>query len=99
MKHIVVTFVHEGLGWTLADQSLDGSVIPNFTLAGWTISMKHIVVTFVHEGLGWTLADQSLDGSVEWLCVDVDGIKIVNVYKPPTSRMIPSQCSHTPVST
>ena len=50
---------------------------------------KHGLATFVHEGLGWTLADQSLDGSViEWLCVDADGVKIVNVCKPPTSQMI-----------
>ena len=69
----------------------DQLVIPNFTLAGWTMSRKHGLATFVHEELGWTLADQSLDGSVvEWLLVDVDGAKIVNVYKPPTSRMISS---------
>ena len=66
-------------------------MIPNFTLAGWTMSRKHCLATFVHEGLGWTLVDQSSDGSVaEWLCVDIDGVKIVNIYKPPTSRMIPS---------
>ena len=66
-------------------------VIPNFTLAGWTMSRKHGLATFVHEGLGWTFADQSPDGLVvEWLCVDVDGVKIVNVYKPPAARTIPS---------
>ena len=55
------------------------------------MSRKHGLATFVHEGPGWTLADQSLDGSVvEWLCVDVDGIKTVNFYKPPTSRMASS---------
>ena len=69
----------------------DQLVIPNFTLAGWTMSRKHGLATFVHEGLGWTFADQSPDGSVvEWLCVDVDGVKIVNFYKPPTSRMTSS---------
>ena len=66
-------------------------VIPNFTLAGWTMSWKYGLATFVHEGFGWTLADQSLDGSVVGcLCVDVDGVTIINVYKPPTSRMTPS---------
>ena len=59
-------------------------MIPNFKLAGWNRSRKHSLATFVHEGLGWTLADQSLDRSVvEWLSVDVDGVKIVNVYEPP----------------
>ena len=48
----------------------DQLVIPNFKLAGWTISRKYGLATFIHEGLGWTLADQSLDESVvEWLCV------------------------------
>ena len=61
------------------------------------MSRKHGLATFVHERLGCTLTDQSLDGSVvEWLCVDVDGVKIANVYKPPTSRMIPSAISVFP---
>ena len=69
----------------------DHLVIPDFKLADWTMSRKHGLATFVHKGLGWTLADQSLDGSaVTWLCVDVDGVKIVSVYKPPTSRMTSS---------
>ena len=55
------------------------------------MSTKHGLATFVHEGLGSTLADQSPDGSVvEWLCVYVDGVKIVIVYKPPTSLMTSS---------
>ena len=55
------------------------------------MSKKHGLATFVHEGFGWTLANQSLDRSaVESLCVDVNGVKIVNDYKPSTSRMIPS---------
>ena len=26
--------------------------------------------------------------AIEWLCVDIDGCKIVNVYKPQTSQLI-----------
>ena len=68
-------------------------MIPIFKLAGWTMSRKHGLATCVHEGFGWTLADQSLEGSVvEWLCWDVDGVKIVVVdgvkMVTPTSRMI-----------
>ena len=34
------------------------------------------------------LLDQfPLTSKIEWLCVDVDGYKIVNVYKPPPTRL------------
>ena len=34
------------------------------------------------------LLDQSPPTSeIEWLCVDIDGYKIVNVYKPPPTRL------------
>jgi len=63
-------------------------MIPNFTLAGSTLSRKHDHVIFVHNKLSWTLVDQSPDEStIEWLCVDVDGYKIVNIYKAPPSRL------------
>ena len=43
---------------------------------------------FVHKKFSWTLVDQSLGRSaIEWFCVDIDGCKIVNVYKPPTSQL------------
>ena len=74
--------------------SADRLVIPNFSLAGSVLSRKHGLATFVHEKLNWTLADHSPEGSAtEWLCVDVNGVNIVNVYKPPpvslTSNAIP----------
>ena len=44
--------------------------------------------TFVHEQLGYTLLDQSPSTlEIKWLCVDVDGYKIVNVYKPLPTRL------------
>jgi len=49
-------------------------MIPNFTLAGSSLSRKHGLATFVHNKLSWTLVDQSPDEStIEWLCIDVDG--------------------------
>ena len=52
---------------------------------------------FVHERLKWTLYDQSPTTSdTEWLCVDVDGYKIVNIYKLPPTRL---QVSDLPVFT
>ena len=63
-------------------------VLPNNQLAGSSLSRKHGLATFVHERLRYTLLDQSSTSSeVQWLCVDVDGYKIVNVYKPPPTRL------------
>jgi len=66
----------------------DKLVIPNFSLARSVLSWKHDLPTFFHERLEWSLFDQSPEKSeTEWLCVDVAGYKIVNVYKPPRSRL------------
>ena len=63
-------------------------VLPNYQLAVSSLSRKHGLATFVHERLRYTLLDQSpLISEIEWLCVDVDGYKIVNVYKPPPTRL------------
>ena len=63
-------------------------VLPNYQLAGSSLSRKHGLVTFVHERLRYMLLDQSPPTSeIEWLCVDVDDYKIVNVYKPPPTRL------------
>ena len=64
------------------------SVPLNYQLAGSSLSRKHGLATFVHERLRYTLLDQSPPISeIEWLCVDVDVYKIVNVYKPPPTRL------------
>ena len=63
-------------------------VIPSYQLAGSSLSRKNGFATFVHERLRHTLFDQSPPTSeIEWLCVDVDGYKIINVYKPPPTRL------------
>ena len=60
-------------------------MIPNFSLAGSVLSRKHGLATFVHERLEWSLVDQSSEQSeTEWLCVDVIGYKIIDVYKTST---------------
>ena len=75
--------------------SADRLVLPDYQLAGFSLSRKHGLASFVHERLKWTLFSQSPPTSeTEWLCVDVDGYKIVNVYKPPP---IPLQVSDLPV--
>ena len=78
-------------------------VLPNYQLAGSSLSRKHGLATFVHERLRYTLLDQSPPTSeIEWLCVDVDGYKIVNVYKPPPTQLrtlnlpvFPHPCMYT----
>jgi len=67
----------------------DKLVIASFSLAGSVLSRKHGHGTFVHERLELSLVDQSPEQSeTEWLCVDIAGYKIINVYKPPRSRWI-----------
>ena len=52
------------------------------------LSRKHGLATFVHERLRYTLLDQYPPTSkIEWLCVDVNGYKILNVYKPLPMRL------------
>ena len=89
-----LAFRHKVLVILLQDThciSTDKLVIPNFTLAGSILNRKHGIATFVHNNLSWTLADQSPDGSaIEWICINADGVKIVNIYKPPTERLTPT---------
>ena len=67
----------------------DKLTIPGFTLAGSSLSRKHCLATFVHDRLKWILSDQSpaTSPATEWLCVDVDSYRIVNVCKPPRARL------------
>ena len=75
--------------------SAEKLVLPNYVLAGSSLSRKHGLATFVHERLPWTLVSQSpVTSEIEWLCVDVDDYKIVNIYKPPLIRL---QVSDFPV--
>ena len=63
-------------------------VLSNHQLAWSSLSRKHGLATFVHKRLRYTLLDQSpLTSEIEWLCVDFDGYKIVNVCKPPPTRL------------
>ena len=63
-------------------------VLPNYQLAGSSLSRKHGLATFVHERLRYTLLDQYPPTSeIKWLCVDADGYKILNVYKPLPTRL------------
>ena len=66
-------------------------VLPGFALAGATLSRKQGIATFVQEKLSWSLSGQfPNDSDTEWLCVDICGLKIINVYKPLPSQMTPT---------
>ena len=65
----------------------DKLTIPDFALAGSSLSRKHGLATFVHDRLKWTFVDQSSATSETELCVNVDGYRIVNIYKPPPTRL------------
>ena len=59
-------------------------VLPNYQLAGSSLSRKHGLATFVHERLRYTLLGQSPPTSeIEWLCVDVDGYKMIRFLDLP----------------
>ena len=73
----------------------DKLTIPGFAPAGSSLSRKHCLATFVQDQLKWTLVGQSLATSkTEWLCMDVDGYRTVNAYKPPPTQL---QASDLPV--
>ena len=83
-RHKALVILLQETHCTNADQL----VITHFTVTGWVSSRKPGLATFVHEKLSWTLVNQFSEKSeIKWLCVDIDGCKIVNVYKPPTSQL------------
>ena len=66
-------------------------MIHNFSIAWPVLSRKHGLATFIHEHLKRTLVHQSPEHlDTECLCVDVTGYKIINLYKPPSSRPTPT---------
>jgi len=71
--------------------TVDKLVISCFSLTGSILSRTSGLATFVHERMEWSLVDQYPEQSeTEWLHVDVAGYKIINVYKPPRSRLTPT---------
>ena len=73
----------------------DKLAIPDFALAGYSLTRKHGHAMFAHDRVRWTLVDQSPTTSEsEWLCMDIDVCKIVNVYKPSPTQL---QASDLPV--
>ena len=56
-----------------------------------TFSRKHELASFILNGLQFILKDQFPEKSaIERICVDVNGLKVINVYQPPTSQLPPT---------
>ena len=71
-------------------------ILPSFALAVLSLARKRDLATFVHERLKYTILKQApLKSETEWLGVEVDGYRIVNVCIPPPTRF---QVSDLPVS-
>ncbi|TKS82867.1 hypothetical protein D9C73_016976 [Collichthys lucidus] len=74
--------------------------VPGYTLAGQTANKQHDIATFVRKDMGWSAAGQSPEGAeIEWIATKVQNTTIVNIYKPPPSRLIPSSRLDVPAPT
>ena len=70
--------------WTNAEKL----VFLSFQQTESSLSRKHGFATFVYNRLSYTLLYHSTPTSeIKWLWVDVDGYKMVNVYRPPPTRL------------
>ena len=63
--------------------------IPGFTLAASMESDIHGIATFVRNSARWkAIATSPPNSAVEWAATQVVGVSIINVYKPPTARLL-----------
>ena len=71
--------------------------VPGYTLAGYIANKHHGMATFVRNDMAWSAIGKSPErAEVEWITTKVQGITIVNIYKPPLSRLIPSSLPDVP---
>ena len=71
--------------------------LPGFTLAGYTKHKHHGLATFVRNNVPWTPVSQSTDdATVEWISTKVAENTIINIYKPPPSRLEPTSIPDVP---
>ena len=71
--------------------------LPGYTLAGHTKNRHHGLATFIKDGVPWLPASQCTpDAKVEWIATKVQETIVVNVYKPPPSRLQPDSLPDIP---
>ena len=71
--------------------------VPGYTLAGHIANKHHGMATFVRKDMAWSAAGQSPEGAeIEWINTKVQDTSIINIYKPPPSRLVPSSLPDVP---
>ena len=69
----------------------DNLKLPGFGLAGSVNSKQHGIATFVRSDIGWSALRQSPpNADTEWIATKVQETTVVNVYKPPPTRLSPT---------
>ena len=62
-----------------------------WTLCTHTTSKHHGLATFVSHDATWSTVPRShFNSEIEWLAIRIDDTTIVNIYKPPPTRLIPT---------
>ena len=85
LHYLAIQLKHSSSYYRRLTVPMQRLVILGFQLSGSSLSRKHGLITFVHEQLRYAFYQSSPTLEIEWLCVDIDGYKIVNIYKlPPT---------------
>ncbi len=69
----------------------DSLAIAGYELCAHTTSKHHVLATFVTHDATWsTVARSHFNSEIEWLAIRIDDTTIVNVYKPPPTRLTPT---------
>ena len=69
----------------------DFLAIAGYELCAFTTSQHHGIATFVSQAATWsTVARSHSNSEIEWLAIRIDDMTIVNVYKPPPTRLTPT---------
>ena len=69
----------------------DFLAIAGYEVCAFTTSKYHGIATFVSQDATWSTVARSYSNSeIEWLAIRIDGMTIVNIYKPPPTRLTPT---------
>ena len=69
----------------------DFLAIAGYELCAFTTSKHHGIATFVSQDATWsTVARSHSNSEIEWLAIRIEDMTIVNIYKPPPTRLTPT---------
>ena len=69
--------------------------IPGFSLVNWTKSPIYGLSTYVKNNTPYKNCGKYSSKDLEWIAVEINGVLVVNVYKPPKSPLILKNLPHT----